>query len=117
MLATWIPAVTGVFLLLCALIFGVIAEKSRRGTLPRNAIVGIRLMSTMQSDEAWQKAHQKTWIWMALLALIFSIGGLTLLLWREMTEVNYAVIRRLTGSVPIPILIIMGILAHKAASQ
>ncbi|CAB0972922.1 SdpI family protein [Corynebacterium diphtheriae] len=48
----WIPPVTGVLTLVCALLFGIIAIKSKHRTLPRNSIVGIRLVSTLKSDEA-----------------------------------------------------------------
>ena len=115
-MALWIPIVTGVFTLLCALLFGAIAVRSRNGTLPRNSIVGIRLISTMQSDEAWKKAHQKTWVGTALIAIIFFIGGITLLLSGEMTETYYATIVAVTFCSIVPILIIQVILAHKAAS-
>lgn len=76
----WIPLSIGVVTLVAAITFGLIADKSRRGTLPRNSMVGIRLPSTLQSDEAWEKAHRKTWAANALIALIFLIAqGLCLL--------------------------------------
>ncbi|MHD0067318.1 SdpI family protein [Corynebacterium diphtheriae] len=116
-MSLWIPIVTGVFTLLCALLFGVIAVRSKSGTLPRNSIVGIRLISTMQSDAAWKKVHQKTWMGTALISIIFFIGGITLLISGEMTETYYATIIAVTIGSLVPILIIQGILAHKAASN
>lgn len=115
-MSLWIPIVTGVFTLLCALLFGVIAVRSKSGTLPRNSIVGIRLISTMQSDAAWKKAHQKTWMGTALISIIFFIGGITLLISGEITETYYATIVAVTFGSLVPILIIQGILAHKPAS-
>ncbi|CAB0530733.1 hypothetical protein CIP101352_02341 [Corynebacterium diphtheriae] len=63
-----------------------------------------------------EKAHQKTWMGTALISIIFFIGGITLLISGEMTETYYATIIAVTIGSLVPILIIQGILAHKAAS-
>lgn len=114
-MSLWVPVVTGVFAWLCAIIFGVIADKSRRGSVPRNSVVGIRLPSTMQSDEAWVKAHRKTWTANALIAVIFFIGGGFMLLQSgEMSETPYLVAAAITFGSLVPILIIQVLVAQKA---
>lgn len=111
----WIPVTSGVINLLCAIAFGVIADKNRRGTLPRNSMIGIRLASTMRSDEAWGKAHRRTWMGSALIAIIFFIsGGLMLIQSREIAEARLVFITGLTIGSILLILIIQVILARKA---
>lgn len=113
----WIPPVTGVLTLVCALLFGIIAIKSKHRTLPRNSIVGIRLVSTLKSDEAWKASHQKTWGIPALSSAIFLIGGLLLIFPEKTTEARYVLVTAVTYGCLIPLLAIQGTLANRAANQ
>lgn len=114
-MAVWITVLTGLLSLFCALLFALIAEKSRRGTLPRNPIVGIRLPSTMQSDEAWKVAHQRTWIGTALVALLFLVGSIFMLACWEITDISDAVVVAVILSAAVPVLVVQASCAKKAA--
>ena len=48
----------GVLLIATGLLLAVVAYRSRRGSLPRNWIVGIRSRTTLASDGAWDAAHR-----------------------------------------------------------
>lgn len=48
----------GLLLMVTGVLLAVVASRSRRGTLPRNWIVGIRTSATLASDEAWNAAHR-----------------------------------------------------------
>lgn len=117
LMEAWISLTTGALTLVCALLFGIIAIKSKRRTLPRNSIVGIRLVSTLKSDEAWKASHQKTWGISALSSAIFLIGGLLLIFPEKTTEARYILITAVTYGSLIPLLAIQGILANRAADQ
>lgn len=110
----WIPLSIGVVTLVAAVTFGLIADKSRRGTLPRNSMVGIRLPSTLQSDEAWEKAHRKTWAANALIALIFLIGASLMLFGANgMAESRLVMIAGLMVGAVTVVLIAQVMLVHK----
>lgn len=48
----------GVLLILAGALLAVVAYRSRRGTLPRNWVVGIRTTTTLASEEVWNVAHR-----------------------------------------------------------
>lgn len=48
----------GALLIAAGALLAVVAIRSRRGSLPRNWIVGIRSTSTLASDAAWVAAHR-----------------------------------------------------------
>lgn len=59
----------GVVLLGAAVVVFIVGRMSAAGTLPRNWMVGIRVPSTLASDEAWETAH-KAGGWLMQLAAI-----------------------------------------------
>ena len=48
----------GLLLIAAGALLALVAYRSRRGTLTRNWIVGIRTPTTLASDEAWDAAHR-----------------------------------------------------------
>jgi uncharacterized protein YjeT (DUF2065 family) len=62
----------GLILIAAGALFLWLARLSRAGRLPRNGLVGIRIPSTLASDEAWQAGH------LAAAPLTRAIGGVWL---------------------------------------
>lgn len=58
----------GLLLMATGALLAWVASRSRKGTLSRNWIVGIRTSATLASDEAWDAAHRAG-------ARALSIGG------------------------------------------
>ena len=70
----------GLVLLIAGVIVAGIALLGRVGKLPRNYFVGIRLPSTMRSDEAWVAAHRVAWPYILVTAILITISGVFFLL-------------------------------------
>ncbi|MDJ0961754.1 MAG: SdpI family protein [Acidimicrobiia bacterium] len=81
----------GLLLIVTGGLLAVVARRSRRGTLPRNWIVGIRTRATLASEAAWEAAHRA-----AATALAIGAGGTTLagllVLFRPSNGVGLAII-------------------------
>lgn len=56
------PAATAIglalMLIAAGVVLAIVAVRSSRGAMPRNWIVGIRTVKTMESDDAWKRAHR-----------------------------------------------------------
>ena len=63
----------GMFVIASGIAVSVVAILGRAGKLPRNHFVGIRLPSTLRSDEAWLAAHRASWPYS------FGAGAVTLI--------------------------------------
>lgn len=69
----------GIVLIGAAVLLFVIGRMSAAGTLKRNWIVGIRVKSTLESDEAWETAHKAGGWMLQLSALGPLIAGIVTL--------------------------------------
>ena len=61
----------------------VLAFACRRGTLPLNAFVGIRIPSTTVDAETWVRAHRAAWRWIAIAGAGPVFSGLFLMVQGE----------------------------------
>lgn len=69
----------GLVLLLGGLIVSVAGWFGWKGRLPRNGMLGIRVPSTMRSDEAWKTAHVAAGLWIILSGVpMIAVGVMTL---------------------------------------
>jgi len=59
-----------------AFVAGLMGWMGSRGTLPRNAVFGIRTGSTTASDEAWFAAHKAAAPFSYGSAVLFTAGGI-----------------------------------------
>ena len=93
---------------------GVVGVLSAVGRLPRNGIEGIRISSTMASNEAWERGHLAAapWLVLAALANLLIAGGLWA--WRPATGVVPGVVAG--GTVlTVSLVIASAVSAHMAA--
>ncbi|MGJ9404836.1 SdpI family protein [Nesterenkonia aurantiaca] len=58
--------VFGIVLITAGVLTTLLAFACRRGTLPLNAFVGIRIPSTTADAETWVRAHRAAWRWIAI---------------------------------------------------
>ena len=58
-----------------AMMLGAFAAMASRGSLPRNGMAGIRIPSTMASDEAWVAGHRAATGWLWASAAVVGLGG------------------------------------------
>jgi uncharacterized membrane protein len=67
-------AVLLIVLPLAVLLAAVISQLGGNGRLPRNGFLGLRIPSTMSSDEAWQAGHRAAvvpaWIGFVVIAVV-----------------------------------------------
>lgn len=56
----------GLLLISAGMLTTALAFACRRGTLPLNAFVGIRIPSTTIDSETWVRAHRSAWRWIAI---------------------------------------------------
>ena len=72
--------VGGLVFTIAGAILGGIALLARAEKLPRNYFVGIRLPSTLRSQEAWLAAHRAAWAYMALSGALMIVAGVLVLI-------------------------------------
>jgi uncharacterized membrane protein len=75
------------------------------GRLPRQHWAGIRLPSTMRSDQTWRAAHRAGGPWLAAGGLVSVIGGVGLLLVRPTAAVASQVSLVLVGALLVLVLL------------
>lgn len=105
--------VSGVLLLISAVVIAVSAELAARGKIRVNGGVGIRIPSVMASQEAWVQGHRaaRPWLHMAAAAL-----GTTALV-SMVAERPTADIALLVGMlVALTDVVLAAVIAHRAAS-
>jgi uncharacterized membrane protein len=91
------------------LLLVVVGELGRRGRLPRNSFVGIRLFSTMRDDLSWQRAHRAAGRLIILSGLpLLAVGAIGLAAPRSISPVL------ILGSVAL-MLVIIGVATWRAA--
>lgn len=67
---------TGWLLIVAGGVVGTVGVLGRSGRLPRNRLVGIRLRSTMTSDEAWAAAHRASWLYTLSAGIVMALFGI-----------------------------------------
>lgn len=70
----------GLLLIATAGILWIVGVRSTSGTLGRNHLVGIRTYATLESDAAWEAAHQAGGPWLKVAAIGPAITGIVVLL-------------------------------------
>ena len=76
-----------------------------KGRLPRQHWAGIRLPSTMRSDETWRAAHVAGGPWLVAGGLVSVIGGVGLLLVRPTAAAAAEVSLALVGALLVLVLV------------
>jgi uncharacterized membrane protein len=72
----------GLLWLVVGVVIGRVGWLGGKGRLPRQHWAGIRLPSTMRSDETWRAAHRAGGPWLVAAGLATALGGAGLLLTR-----------------------------------
>lgn len=103
----WLVAGTGIALV------GVAGARER---LPRQHWAGIRLPSTMKSDDAWIAAHKAGASWLVAGGVVPAVGGLLLLLARPSDEVS-AVLSLAAAAWMLALVCIAGVIGVRAARR
>ena len=87
-----------------------------RGRLPRQHWAGIRLPSTMRSDEAWNAAHRAGGPWLLAAGLVPAACGLSLVLARPGDELAAAVSLAAAGWL-LAMVVAAGVVGVRAVSR
>lgn len=75
--------ILGVTLTAAGLLTSWLGFTCRDGKLPMNALVGIRIPSTMVDAETWTRSHQAAWRWVVTAGAGPAISGIALLVLGE----------------------------------
>ncbi|MGI9666043.1 MAG: SdpI family protein [Acidimicrobiia bacterium] len=86
-----------------------------RGALPLQGIVGIRTKATMESQQAWDAAHQAGGGWVIAAGAVFALGGVAVMFAETEDEAAWISLgAALVGLIPV---LIGGFLGHRAAQE
>lgn len=102
----------GIILVITGLLLTGIGLVGRAGRLPRNHFVGIRLPSTMRSDDAWLAAHRASWPFTVVAGILMAILGLDMLMDPEQPPPEWVLL-----AVVLSPLLIAAVKAHMAARR
>lgn len=115
MVATWEQLFLGVVVLAAGVVMLLLAYWSRRGTVPRNGLWGIRIASTQASEAAWRQSHASTWGYAAASAVVLLLDALVILLLSEPSEELLAVVALAPWVLLVPLVALWGYKAHRVA--
>jgi uncharacterized membrane protein len=87
----------GALWLMSGAVIALVGVAGVRGRLPRQHWAGIRLPSTMRSDEAWAAAHRAGGPWLVAGGVVPAVCGLGLLVARPADDVSTATSLAMAG--------------------
>ncbi len=111
----------GLALALCSILVWVVTDRAAKGKITRNGLVGIKVPTTLSSDEGWLVGHQAALPMAKWIGILGSVVALVLIVVGGFSELEptppLVVVRLIAYAAFLIAAIILAVVAHRAAKE